>query len=580
MKARANGFLTTCEKVASNFLGALHLNSIKSRIIIFALLSTLIPSLTMGWLSYIHNRLFLDQKISQELLNASSQTARELDLWMKERMYEARVFSSSYVVSENLEKLLLPSTPQPEKNEARRRIMDYLKSVKGKFSDYEELMVLDISGNLLVTSYTGKSDLDLPPALLKGVQARKSILSGAIFDPVHKTGVLVAAEPILSDPDRLLGILAAKLNFRGIRKILGSHFKDSSGVIYLIDREGAVLVSSQPLTSGFRENRLAQRSATLLFARDGDRSNYNSYDGAAVVGTLSRITQLDLGVIAEKERKKAYAEISELHNLTIALVAGLLIVIGLIAYLLGSTIVYPLNQLIRGADQVAGGNMDFDLPEVGGGEVRHLTKVFNNMLERLRQNRAILDKNNEILREKNKELQELSIRDSLTGLHNRRHLIETLTQEISRSKRYGNSLSLLMIDIDYFKRYNDSYGHLAGDEALKTMAVILGKTLRSNDCSARYGGEEFAIMLPATESEGARQMAERIRQKFEETSFTWEGRTEKITVSIGIGTFPENSDDLNSLIGNADAALYQAKKAGRNQVMLSKKKPKKKSLQG
>jgi len=323
------------------------------------------------------------------------------------------------------------------------------------------------------------------------------------------------------------------------------------------------------------ENRLNKRTAAILHAGEGDRFNYNSHNGVGVVGTLKKISQMDFGVVAEKEREKAYAQISELHNLTIALVAGLLLVIGLLAYLLGLTIVYPLNRLISGADKVAAGDLNFDLPVVSGGEVGHLTRVFNHMVDRLRRGRAELDKINETLRERNEELHEISIKDSLTGLYNRRHLMETLSKEMERSKRYNGAFALLMIDIDHFKRHNDTYGHLAGDAVLGTMAAIFKNSLRGSDYSARYGGEEFAIMLPETGPDGALQMGERIRKKVESESFTWEGQKEQITVSIGISIFPENGDELNPLISSADAALYQAKKMGRNRVLLSKKKRKK-----
>ena len=567
VKERGTRLLLACEKTSTYLLGILHLNSIKSKIIVFALLATLIPSLTMGWLSYVHNRLFLDEKINQELLSITSQASRELDLWLKERAYEVRVFSSSYVVSENLEKFLRPRLSRLEKTMANRRIMDYLKSVKEKFIDYEELMVIDGSGKVIATSYEGETNVAMPQGWLKRAQARKSILSNPLFDQTHKTGVMVVAEPIMPVHDRFLGVLAAKLNFRGISAILKNYFLDKTGEIYLVNREGALLVSSQPLSSGFMENRLKKRTAGLLYAREGIRLNYNSHNGVGVVGTLKKVSQMDFGVVAEKERKRAYADISELHDLTIALVSGLLLVIGLMAYLLGLTIVYPLGRLISGADKVAAGDLDFDLPVVGGGEVGSLTIVFNHMVGRLRRSRAELATINETLLERNKELHELSIKDSLTSLYNRRHLMETLSAEMTRFRRYKRPFALLMIDIDHFKRYNDTYGHLAGDDVLRKMAPTFNNSLRSCDYSARYGGEEFAIMLPETGPDGALQTAERIRTKFENESFTWEDQTVKITVSIGISIFPENGDNLKALISSADAALYQAKEEGRNRVI-------------
>ncbi|MBU2498801.1 MAG: diguanylate cyclase [Proteobacteria bacterium] len=564
--------LPSWEKAATNLLGILHLNSIKSKIIVFALLATLIPSLTMGWLSYVHNRLFLDEKINQELLNATSQASRELDLWLKEHVYEVRVFSSSYVVSENLEKLLRPRLSRLEKTMANRRLMDYLKSVKEKFIDYEELMVIDASGKVVATSFEGETNVTMPQDWRKRAQARKSIISSPFLDQTHKTGVMVIAEPIAPVHDQFLGVLAAKLNFRGIAEILKNYSLDKTDEIYLINKEGALLVSSQPLSSGFMEDRLKKSTAALLYAREAVRLNYSSHNGRGVVGTLKKVSQMDFGVVAEKEREKAYADISELHNLTIALVAGLLLVIGLMAYLLGLTIVYPLNRLISGADKVSAGDLDFDLPVMSGGEVGHMTRVFNHMVGRLRESRAELDAINETLRERNKELHEISIRDSLTSLYNRRHLMETLSTEVTRSRRYRRPFALLMIDIDHFKQYNDTYGHLAGDDVLRMMAAAFKNSVRGCDYAARYGGEEFAMMLPETGPDGAMQTAERIRTKVEKELFTCDEQTVKITVSIGISTFPENGDDLNALISSADAALYQAKEEGRNRVILSENK--------
>jgi diguanylate cyclase (GGDEF)-like protein len=166
------------------------------------------------------------------------------------------------------------------------------------------------------------------------------------------------------------------------------------------------------------------------------------------------------------------------------------------------------------------------------------------------------------LREKAGEYAQLSITDPLTGLLNRRYIEKRLTEEINRSERTGEPVSFMMLDVDEFKSYNDRYGHPAGDEALEMIGQILRENLRGADVAARYGGEEFSVLLPETSAEEAQAIAERIRRHVEGTKFP----KRKVTVSIGIASLGGNINSVSELVSTADTALYQAKRAGRNNV--------------
>jgi diguanylate cyclase (GGDEF)-like protein len=159
--------------------------------------------------------------------------------------------------------------------------------------------------------------------------------------------------------------------------------------------------------------------------------------------------------------------------------------------------------------------------------------------------------------------------DHMTGLANRRTFDKELSREWRRAVREHGSLSLLMIDIDYFKRYNDHYGHIAGDECLRTIAALLAKTMvRSNDLAARYGGEEFSIILPGSNEDGALMIADRLRDAIARANLRHEGSTRGyLTVSIGVATaHPTRTMEETQLVQAADTALYLAKRNGRNQV--------------
>lgn len=174
------------------------------------------------------------------------------------------------------------------------------------------------------------------------------------------------------------------------------------------------------------------------------------------------------------------------------------------------------------------------------------------------------------LKRSNELLLELSNTDHLTGLFNRRFLMESLDKEVQRARRKDGQVALLMLDIDHFKRVNDTHGHLQGDVVLQKVAIHIQKELRSYDVAARYGGEEFVAVLPDTSLKEASNVADRIRLSVQGMRFAGSLSDERITVSLGISIFPSPLfDDIDGLLRSADEALYRAKESGRNRVVIS-----------
>ncbi|MBL7685445.1 MAG: diguanylate cyclase [Deltaproteobacteria bacterium] len=173
---------------------------------------------------------------------------------------------------------------------------------------------------------------------------------------------------------------------------------------------------------------------------------------------------------------------------------------------------------------------------------------------------------NSRLYEKTKEL---SITDELTGLHNRRHFQTMLQMEWKRAKRFQRSLAVLLIDVDHFKKYNDTYGHSEGDRVLEQVSRILEDHVREVDTVARYGGEEFAILLTHANQEEATTVAKKLCELIEKHPFKYEKmeNAQQVTISVGVSTYPEDAQNLDDLIDHADIALYEAKGRGRNRVV-------------
>ncbi len=219
-----------------------------------------------------------------------------------------------------------------------------------------------------------------------------------------------------------------------------------------------------------------------------------------------------------------------------------------IAIVLTKTITRPLVLLSEAASEVGKGKLDIAVEVSSGDEVGRLTTTFNSMVKRLD--------------ELNRALQLAASVDKLTGAMTRRKIDEVMLNEIARAKRYHNPLSLIMFDLDHFKRVNDTYGHLTGDEVLKTVIDVTRKNVRNSDSLGRWGGEEFILLLPETDTEQALEVAEKVRQSIEDCVIPQVGG---VTISCGVAGLRE-IDTEDSLLKRADDALYAAKRKGRNLV--------------
>jgi diguanylate cyclase (GGDEF)-like protein len=204
------------------------------------------------------------------------------------------------------------------------------------------------------------------------------------------------------------------------------------------------------------------------------------------------------------------------------------------------------------------------------GAADYITKPFNIDQIRIIVKNTIEDRALKAKAEEGEFYKELSRKDGLTELYNHRFFHQLLETEIARAERYNRVVSLIMIDIDDFKTYNDSHGHPAGDVALRRLAQLLKQSSRNCDFAARYGGEEFAIIVPEVSADSARRMAERLLKLIDESEFEGEAVMPggRLTISIGVATFPMQAASKSELVEHADQALYRAKGLGKNRVVV------------
>jgi diguanylate cyclase (GGDEF)-like protein len=275
-------------------------------------------------------------------------------------------------------------------------------------------------------------------------------------------------------------------------------------------------------------------------------------------------------------------------RLVLALVAlGFAVTMGIVLYIgLSRIVVTPIRQLGRAAEAIEQGDLNARVEINSHDELGLAASAFNNMaselqtytqsLERKVEERSaeVRHKNDELeilntrLKDAISDLETLVVTDPLTGVYNRRHFNEVIEFEFRRSARASHPLTLIMVDVDHFKRFNDTFGHQAGDEILRHVAQVLEDTIRTTDILARYGGEEFVLLLLDTPGKVAEAIGEKLRVSLESYSFPV-GRNKplaQVTVSVGVASFPEDADNSEDLLERADRAMYAAKAAGRNCV--------------
>ena len=396
---------------------------------------------------------------------------------------------------------------------------------------------------------------------LNALKTSDALVGDAYWDTGLGKAAIGLAVPIRQADGKYVGALMAKINLRAVADVLqrlaprdenggGGGGGGGGGDVYVMTEQGRLILRARTSSADLMRTKLPPETVQALIDREGSSVEYKRADGRDVMGTLRRVPALRWAAVVEMPRAEALRQAG--GSGTGLVLIAVLLAAALAAYV-GSLIVRPLQRLSGVAAKVAAGDTSVELPTGAGGEVGQLTQVFKNLVTRVRE------------REGQGELERLSVTDGLTGLYNRRHLMGTLANEVQRSRRLRRAFSVLLADVDHFKQYNDTHGHLGGDAVLVKIAEILRQTTRGVDSVARYGGEEFLVMLIEAPIATAAAVGERLRARVAAEEFGG-GR---VTVSVGAAEYPTHGETPEELIATADAAMYQAKSEGRDRVIVA-----------
>ena len=531
------------------------INSIKNKIILFAVLATLIPSAGLGLLSLWQNETMVADNVAHQLHTLAVDANRELEYWFEERVEGVLSFSTSNTVINGLSH---PSATSPQP------LPHYLRLVRDKLKPLRQLAVLNPRGKIVASSGPFPA-----PIILPNPWPQQAASDGVIIDPPHwnqhfNTTTLTLAIPVLSLDNEILGALVAIIDLNTVLPSLTYAAKLSAGDVLLLDLAGTPLLGTHLGEPPFKP--VARQLLQQLRENEGKPLSFEGHLQNTVLGLAVMPQSLPVIVVVERDRADIYEAWATFRNLFLALMVGLTLLVAIIAWRLGRSIVTPLERLINAADRIAAGDLAVQLPVARRDELGHLTQVFNQMTDNLRRSRDEFEAASQTLQKQNKLLETLSITDSLTGLYNRKKLDDILADQFARFKRNQRAFAILMLDIDHFKRLNDTYGHLAGDQVLSSVARTLFSSIRNIDFTARYGGEEFVIVLPETTLSAAREMAERIRIQVSGASYQFNDQSIAVTLSIGIANSRDSDQSADTILARADRMLYEAKRAGRDRV--------------
>nr|WP_320146933.1 diguanylate cyclase [uncultured Anaeromusa sp.] len=538
--------------------------------LVFAVL-TVVPLLMTTFFTWQSYGKAMRETVVERNRQLAEQIGSDLEWVFAEKMRLLRMMAKTAAVR---------SMDAERQNEAlRQMVLQYPDIQLAVVADAQGRQVARWDGQMEQSQHISYWDRSYYTEVLKtGTTAVSDVL---MAKSTQKMGIVVA-EPILRD-ERIEGVLIVNIELRSLVSRIGATTVGDSGYAYVVNRYGRMIMHPDLGLIAEGVDASALRPVQEVLAEHNGSLEYEDAKGTALLASYRFVPTTRMGVVVQQPLQEAMEPVAVLKwvVLVIALLSSALAAVG--ALELARTMAMPLIRISEATRRLAAGDLSFRLPVTSKDEIGQLAANFNDMTEQLlHRDEALSHIQGELerkvalrtreLQALNEELRRISRADGLTGLANRRYFDEFLQREWLRSRRKQECMALIMIDVDEFKRYNDYYGHLRGDDCLRRIGVALVQTVkRSSDLVARYGGEEFAVVLPATTEEGALELAGQIQQAVAAACMRHERshNGEFITVSMGLAAFiPQGDDTYKELVAVADQALYQAKRQGRNCICI------------
>jgi len=436
----------------------------------------------------------------------------------------------------------------------------------------------ELIGNFIDQSAIGKFNVADREYMRRTLEKKQGVISEPLRSQLSQRAIVLMTEPVLDDRGEVALVFVGSIdlqqaNFLG--QFTNAKF-GKSGFIFVLTAKGIIVdhidkgrVLQHANSVGGKSN----GTDRALAGFEGSMEGVNRNNQPALF-SFKRMTTTDWIIGSIYLKDEAFSPVRDIQNKALVVSLSLALAAGWLAWLIMSRLIDPLHQLHEHIQKIRADKAYDEIPlSYRDDEIGDLGSAFNALMRERKDAESELDQARLNLESMNKALERLAMEDDLTGLANRRQFDLSLQEEFSRAMRNGDSLALVMIDVDHFKQYNDIYGHLAGDQCLRKVGrVIKAQQARAGDLMARYGGEEVAILLPGADEAGAIAVADRIRVAVRQLGLLHEGNEAGIvTISAGVSAFVpiRDVDAADKLMRAADKALYLAKSEGRDCIRSS-----------
>ena len=472
--------------------------------------------------------------------------------------YFSRFYTSVELLSRDEKIIHAPWLDAKDRQDALAKLLLLQKSIPSVHYIYAGY----VNKYLLINNYVPPENYDptVRPWYRAALRSAPETSPGILYREIKTKEPLFSISRVLKDRNgSITGVLAIDASIADVQKLLEMKFGDyKTSRNFILKMDGGVITFDEKRRVSDEES--FRKIRKIVEKKKAGHGSFDIDPEGDVLAYYSFLDNLGWVVVTTVDRREILYPILKKTLIFFILFLIYAVMLGkLLSRAIYREVLSPLDRLNRQVAQIVKG----ENPPTGPSTYpsTEIGSIARN-IERLTADE--LYRKNRELKRINQKLHELSTRDELTKLFNRRRMAEELRKEYDKAMRYGTAFCLILFDIDFFKRINDRYGHQVGDEVLREIAGVATDSLRKTDTIARWGGEEFLILCPQTDPEGAFRLAEHLRAAIERHIFSDKFR---VTISLGIAHFDREKDTIEAVINRADAKMYKAKRKGRNRVI-------------
>ncbi|MBP1990889.1 sensor domain-containing diguanylate cyclase [Paenibacillus eucommiae] len=438
------------------------------------------------------------------------------------------------------------------------------------FRDLKSYFSVDSEyNNIFFVSATGYSSTESPISnnvfvgdrdYFIAASNKQDFISGVLISKATGHPMITFSSPILSPSNEFIGAIVGTVKLQTLDAVMTNLNFGKTGELFVIDEKGAVITKSKETNSQIGNGEMKTEIVQRALQDKKDFSPYQGYRDRAVYGGYQWANEHKWIIVGEITTSEVFENLNRILLLLIVITLVVLLVSLYAVFILTSWVERPIHHLLKGTKIVKDGNYDYQIASEemkhAPIELRELCETYNVMSSKLKSTVELLEYS--------------ALKDHLTGIHNRRYIMTEGSALIESAIQLGQPCSVIMVDVDFFKKINDTYGHIIGDRVLKHIARQLSQHTDRSIVAGRYGGEEFIILAINMDASGSLLLAEELRIWMIEHPYTDGSQTVGVTVSMGVADYLQHLEygttHLEDMISRADQALYWAKSRGRNRI--------------